>query len=78
MKHKSSQISSFKDAMHHIVSKTDKTFKLEVKYINAVKGKVVSDVIYWLITVIYALNRHLVATFFKTATNCRCIFLERV
>ncbi|XP_052413408.1 uncharacterized protein LOC127958551 isoform X1 [Carassius gibelio] len=35
----SSQISSFKDAMHHIVSKTDKTFKLEVKYINAVKGR---------------------------------------
>ncbi|XP_052413409.1 uncharacterized protein LOC127958551 isoform X2 [Carassius gibelio] len=25
--------------MHHIVSKTDKTFKLEVKYINAVKGR---------------------------------------
>ncbi len=41
--------------MHHIVSKTDKTFKLEVKYINAVKGKVVSGVIYWLIiTVILA------------------------
>ncbi|XP_042612413.1 uncharacterized protein LOC109073813 isoform X2 [Cyprinus carpio] len=25
--------------MHHVVSKTDKTFKLEVKYINAVKGR---------------------------------------
>ncbi len=51
--------------MHHIVSKTDKTFKLEVKYINAVKGKVVSGVIYWLIiTVICALNRHLVAAYF--------------
>ncbi|XP_016306167.1 uncharacterized protein LOC107661199 isoform X2 [Sinocyclocheilus anshuiensis] len=32
-------ISSLKDAMHHVVSKTDKTFKLEVKYINAVKGR---------------------------------------
>ncbi|XP_016309115.1 uncharacterized protein LOC107663407 isoform X2 [Sinocyclocheilus anshuiensis] len=34
----SSGVSSLKDVMHHIVSKTDKTFKLEVKYINAVKG----------------------------------------
>uniref|UniRef100_A0A8C2E0Z5 SET domain-containing protein n=1 Tax=Cyprinus carpio TaxID=7962 RepID=A0A8C2E0Z5_CYPCA len=35
----SSRISSLKDAMHHVVSKTDKTFKLVVKYINAVKGR---------------------------------------
>ncbi|XP_073697250.1 uncharacterized protein [Garra rufa] len=35
----SPRIHSLKDAMHHVVSKTDKTFKLEVKYINAVKGR---------------------------------------
>ncbi|XP_056118254.1 uncharacterized protein LOC130095524 [Rhinichthys klamathensis goyatoka] len=33
------RISPLKDAMHHVVSKTDKTFKLDVKYINAVKGR---------------------------------------
>lgn len=27
------------DAIHHVISKTDKTSKLEVKYINAEKGK---------------------------------------
>ncbi|XP_048029612.1 N-lysine methyltransferase KMT5A-like [Megalobrama amblycephala] len=32
------RISPLKDAMHHAVSKTDKTFKLDVKYINAEKG----------------------------------------
>lgn len=40
------RISPLKDAAQHVVSKTDKTFKLDVKYINAVKGKVESDVIY--------------------------------
>ncbi|KAL1274946.1 hypothetical protein QQF64_027760 [Cirrhinus molitorella] len=35
----SPQICSLKDAMHHVVSKTDKTLILEVKYINAVKGR---------------------------------------
>lgn len=35
------RISPLKDAMHHVVTKSDKT-KLEVNYINAVKGKVVS------------------------------------
>lgn len=34
------RISPLKDASDHVVSKTDKTTKLEVKYINAVKGKV--------------------------------------
>ncbi|XP_067234422.1 uncharacterized protein [Chanodichthys erythropterus] len=33
------RISPLKDAMHHVVSKTDKTFKLDVKYINAEKGR---------------------------------------
>ncbi|KAG1940493.1 N-lysine methyltransferase KMT5A [Pimephales promelas] len=33
------RISPLKDAMHHVVSKTDKTFKLDVKYISAVKGR---------------------------------------
>ncbi|XP_069033786.1 N-lysine methyltransferase KMT5A-A-like isoform X1 [Embiotoca jacksoni] len=32
-------ISPLKDAMKHVRSKTDKTLKLEVKYINAVKGR---------------------------------------
>lgn len=39
------QISPLKDAIQHVLSKTDKTCKLEVKYINAVKGKVMSDAI---------------------------------
>ncbi|KAL7877374.1 hypothetical protein SRHO_G00040170 [Serrasalmus rhombeus] len=33
------RISPLKDAIQHVVSKTDKTCRLEVKYINAVKGK---------------------------------------
>ncbi|XP_041833038.1 uncharacterized protein LOC121634460 [Melanotaenia boesemani] len=33
------RISPIKDAMHHVISQTDKTSKLEVKYINAVKGR---------------------------------------
>nr|XP_055046620.1 uncharacterized protein LOC129432300 isoform X3 [Misgurnus anguillicaudatus] len=33
------RITPLKDAMHHVVSKTDKTFKLEVNFINAVKGR---------------------------------------
>ncbi|KAI4889246.1 hypothetical protein NFI96_027659 [Prochilodus magdalenae] len=33
------RISPLKDAINHVVSKTDKTFKLEVKYINTVKGR---------------------------------------
>lgn len=43
------RISPLKDAIHHIVLKTDKTWKLEVKYINAKQGKVLSYVIYQLI-----------------------------
>lgn len=35
-----------KDACHHVSTKTDKTWKLEVKYINAVKGKIMSYGIY--------------------------------
>lgn len=42
------RISPLKDAIHHVVSETDKTWKLEV-YIDAEKGTVVSDVIYQLI-----------------------------
>lgn len=37
--------SPLKDAIHHVVSKSDKTYKLEVNCINAVKGKVVSDLV---------------------------------
>ena len=37
------RISPLKDAIHHVTSKTDKKCKLEIKYINAVKGKVVYD-----------------------------------
>ncbi|KAG9259815.1 N-lysine methyltransferase KMT5A-like, partial [Astyanax mexicanus] len=33
------RISPLRDAIEHVVSKTDKTSKLEVKYINAVKGR---------------------------------------
>ncbi|XP_078790071.1 uncharacterized protein LOC105358446 isoform X3 [Oryzias latipes] len=33
------RISPQKDAMHHVITKTDKTGKLEVKFINAVKGR---------------------------------------
>ncbi|XP_037391636.1 uncharacterized protein LOC119263482 isoform X4 [Pygocentrus nattereri] len=33
------RISPLKDAIQHVVSKTDKTCRLEVKYINAVKGR---------------------------------------
>uniref|UniRef100_A0AAQ6AIE4 SET domain-containing protein n=1 Tax=Amphiprion ocellaris TaxID=80972 RepID=A0AAQ6AIE4_AMPOC len=33
------RVSPLKDAIQHVVSKTDKTYKLEVKYINAVKGR---------------------------------------
>lgn len=33
------RISPQKDAMHHVITKTDKTGKLEVKFINAVKGE---------------------------------------
>jgi hypothetical protein len=30
------------DARHHVGLKTDKTWKLEVKFINAVKGKIMA------------------------------------
>ena len=47
----SRRTSPINDAIHHVVSNTDKTYKLEVKYINATKGKVVYglsvDSIYW-------------------------------
>ncbi|RVE63373.1 hypothetical protein OJAV_G00135680 [Oryzias javanicus] len=33
------RISPHKDAMHHVMTKTDKTRKLEVKFINAIKGR---------------------------------------
>ncbi|XP_048846146.1 uncharacterized protein LOC125717126 isoform X18 [Brienomyrus brachyistius] len=33
------RISPLKDAIHYVVSKTDKTWKLDVKYINAEKGR---------------------------------------
>ncbi|XP_035847510.1 N-lysine methyltransferase KMT5A-like [Sander lucioperca] len=33
------RISPLKDATHYVLSKSDKTSKLEVKYINAVKGR---------------------------------------
>ena len=36
------RLSPVKDACHHIGLKTDKTWKLEVKFINAVKGKMMS------------------------------------
>lgn len=35
------QISPISDAIHHVVSYTDKTYKLDVKYINATKRRVV-------------------------------------
>ena len=34
------RISPLTDACHHVGLKTDKTWKLEVKYINAIKGKI--------------------------------------
>ena len=43
------RISPLKDATHYVLSKSDKTCKLEVKYINEVKGKMLSDVIYQII-----------------------------
>ncbi|KAF5902755.1 N-lysine methyltransferase KMT5A-A, partial [Clarias magur] len=36
-------ISPLKDAIHHIVSKTDKTWKLEVKYINVEKASIAAN-----------------------------------
>lgn len=36
------RISPLTDACHHVGLKTDKTWKLEVKYINAVKGKIMA------------------------------------
>lgn len=40
------RISPFKDACNHVALRTDKTSKLEVKYINReVKGKMVLDVV---------------------------------
>ncbi|XP_036415626.1 uncharacterized protein LOC118799720 [Colossoma macropomum] len=33
------RISPLQDAMHHVITKTDKTSKLEVKYINPLKGR---------------------------------------
>lgn len=40
------RISPFQDAIQHVISQTDKICKLEVQYINAVKGEVVSAVNY--------------------------------
>ena len=40
------RISPLTDACHHVGLKTDKTWKLEVKYINAVKGKMMAYGIY--------------------------------
>jgi len=34
------------DAMHHVLSGMDKVSKIEVKYINAVKGKMAYHVAY--------------------------------
>ncbi len=54
------RISPLKDTIHHVVTKSDKA-KLEVKYINAVKGKVVSGMIYhFIITIICNHNQNLV------------------
>ena len=36
------RISPLTDACHHVGLKTDKTWKLEVKFINAVKGKIMA------------------------------------
>ena len=33
------RISPLQDAIHHVITKTDKTSKLEVKYINPLKGR---------------------------------------
>ncbi|CAK6970436.1 uncharacterized protein LOC113091576 [Scomber scombrus] len=42
------RISPLQDAICHVISRTDKTDKLEVKFINAVKGKVLSGMICWM------------------------------
>lgn len=36
------RLSPLRDAWHHVGFKTDKTWKQEVKFINAVKGKMMS------------------------------------
>lgn len=69
-------ISPLKDAIHHINTKTDKTSKLEVKYINAVKGKAVSDLIH-LFKIINTYHHFLVSEishhlFLGNAQRCFC------